>query len=64
MLLLFYYLAPVQNDSLVTSQCMQFTFGDKKEVYLQEESALPGTKKEIMRDWKRSIGPGIKGGLV
>ena len=32
--MLFYYLAPLQNDSIVTSRCMQFTFGDKREVYL------------------------------
>ena len=28
---LFYYLAPRQNDTVVTSQCMQFTLGDKGE---------------------------------
>ena len=50
MLLLFYFLAPLQNDCLVTSQCIQFTFGDKREVYLQDESApLPVTKKEYAR---------------
>ena len=27
--LLFYYLAPLQNDTNVTSQCMLFIFGDK-----------------------------------
>ena len=31
MTLFFYYLAPLQNDTVVTSQCMQFTFGDKGE---------------------------------
>ena len=36
MLLLLYYLAHLQNDCLATSQCMQFTFGDKREVYLQD----------------------------
>ena len=50
--MLFYYLAPLQNDSIVTSQCMQFTFGDKREVYLLDESALPVTKKESMREGK------------
>ena len=34
MLMLFQYLAPLQNDRLVMSQCMQFTFEDKREVYL------------------------------
>ena len=46
MLLLFYYLAPLLNDCLMMSQCMQFTFVDKREVYLQDESAQPVTKKE------------------
>ena len=31
MTLLFYYLAPLQNNNIVTSQCMQFIFGDKGE---------------------------------
>ena len=31
-LILFYYLAPQQNDSIVMSRCMQFTFGDKREM--------------------------------
>ena len=39
-LMIFYYLVPLQNDSIVTSQCVQFTFGDKREVYLLDESAL------------------------
>ena len=38
--LLFIYLAPLQNDCLVTSRSMQFIFGDKGEVYLLDESAL------------------------
>ena len=54
MLLLFYYLAPLQNDCLVTSRCMQFTFWDKREVYLQNKSALPVTKKESMQEGKKS----------
>ena len=37
-LVIFYYLAPVQNDCVVTSLCMQFTFGEKGEVYLLDES--------------------------
>ena len=43
-LMLFNYLALLQNDSIVTSGCMQFTFGDKGEVYLQDKSALPVTE--------------------
>ena len=31
MTLLFYFLAPLQNDTIVTSWCMQFNFGDKGE---------------------------------
>ena len=41
---------------------MQFTFGDKREVYLQDESALPVTEKESMREGKKSIGPRMKYG--
>ena len=49
MTLLFYYLrAPLQNDAVVTSGCMQFTLGDKREVYLLDESVLPVTEKESM----------------
>ena len=62
MLLLFYYLVPLLNDCLVTSRCMQFTFGDKREVYLQDESALPVIKKESMQKGKYSIGPRMKYG--
>ena len=60
MLLLFYYLAPLLNDCLMTSQCMQFTFGDKREVYLKDESALPVTKKESKCKGKMSIAPRMK----
>ena len=49
LLLLFYYLAPLQNDALVMSICVQFTFGDKKEVYLLDESAQPVAEKESMQ---------------
>ena len=45
-------------------QCMQFTFWDKREVYLLEESALPVTEKESMQEGKRSIGPRMKYGLA
>ena len=44
--MLFYYYAPLQNDALVASRCMQFTFGDKREVYLLDESVLPVIGKE------------------
>ena len=54
LLFLFYYLAPLQNDALVTSRGVQFIFGDKREVYLLDESALPVTEKESMREGKGS----------
>ena len=42
---------------------MQFTFGDKGEVHLLEESIiLPVTKKERRGEGKISIGPRIKYG--
>ena len=55
----FYYLAPLQNDSIMTSQCMQFSFGDKREVYLLGESALPVTEKENMQEGKMIQPPTI-----
>ena len=55
-LLFFYYLAPLLNDSLMMSWCMQFTFG------LLDESALPVTGKESMPKGKKSIGPRMKYG--
>ena len=48
--MVFKYLAPLQNDSILTSQCMKFAFGDKREVYLLDKSALSVTEKESM--WK------------
>ena len=36
------------------SQCMQFTFGYKREVYLLGESALPVTEKESMQEGKKA----------
>ena len=54
--LAFYYLAPLLNDTLVTSQCVQFTFGDKGDIKLLDESALPVTEKEIMRKWALALG--------
>ena len=54
-LMLFYYLATRQNDSVMTSRCMQITFGDKREIYLLGESALPVTEKENMREGKRAL---------
>ena len=57
--MLFYDLAPLQNDSIVTSRCVQFTFGDKRNIYLLDESV---TEKESRREGKRSIGPRMKNG--
>ena len=37
------------------SPCMQFIFGDKREVKLWGESALPVTEKERMREGKKGI---------
>ena len=39
---------------------MQFTFGDKREVYLLDESALPVTGKERRGEGESSIGPRMK----
>ena len=61
-LMIFYYLAPLQNASIVMSRCMQFNFEDKREVYLLSESVLPVSKKESMREGKKSIGPRMKYG--
>ena len=49
-------------NSVIVSriECMQFIFGDKREVYLLDESVLPVTKKERRREGKRSIGPWMK----
>ena len=44
------------------SRSMQFNFGDKREVYLLDESALSVTEKESMQEGKRSIGPRMKYG--
>ena len=33
---------------------MQFTFGDNREVYLLDKSALPVTEKESMREGKEA----------
>ena len=41
---------------------MRFTFGDKGEVYLLDESVLPVNEKEKRQEGKRSIGPRIKYG--
>ena len=59
-LMLFYYLVPLQNDSIVMSWCVQFTFGDKREVCLLGKSALPVSIKESMWERKKSIGPKMK----
>ena len=57
-----YDLAPLQNDYIVASRCMQFNFGDKGEVYLLDKSALPVNKKERMQEEKRTIGPRMNAG--
>ena len=41
---------------------MQFTFGDKREVYLHDKSALSVTRKESMREGKKRNGPKMKYG--
>ena len=41
---------------------MQFTFGDKGEAYLLDESVLPMTEKERRQEGKSSIGPRMKYG--
>ena len=41
---------------------MQFTFGDKREVHLLDESVLPVTEKERRGEGKSSIGPRMKYG--
>ena len=46
------------ND--VMSRCLQFTFGDKGEVYMLDESALPVTEKDSKLERKKSISPRIK----
>ena len=59
MTLLFYYLAPLQNDTDVTSRCMQFIFGDMWEAtYLIRE--WPVTEREGKGEGKKSIGPWTK----
>ena len=39
---------------------MQFILGDKREVHLLEESALPVTEKARRGEGKRNIGPRMK----
>ena len=41
---------------------MQFTFGDKREVYLVDESVLPVTEKERRGEGKSSNSPRMKCG--
>ena len=57
MTLLFYYLALLQNDTDVTSQCMQFIFGDKG-------PATCLNRECPTCDWKRGEGKGKKSLLV
>ena len=56
-LMLFYHLAPLQNDNIRTSRCMQFTFGDEREVYLLDDSALPVTEKEVIKNQMYTTSP-------
>ena len=46
MTLLFYYLAPLQNDTVVKSRCMQFNFGGKGE-------ATCLIRKEGKEEWEK-----------
>ena len=41
---------------------MQFTFGDKREAHLLDESVLPVTEKERRRKGKSSISPKMRYG--
>ena len=42
----FFYLDPLQNDAIMTSQCMHFNFCRGREVKITNESVLPVTEKE------------------
>ena len=53
--MLFYYFAPLQNDTIVMSYCMQFILGDKREVHLLNDSVLPVTEKERRREGKVAL---------
>ena len=66
MTLLFYYLATLQNVTVVTSRCVQFTFGDKGVVTCQIREC-PVTDKEGKREGKNRTGSvsdrGIQSGI-
>ena len=62
MTLLFYYLARLQNNAVVMSQYAQFTFVDKREVYLLDESVLPVMEKDSKGKGKKGIRPRMKYG--
>ena len=47
--LCFYYKALLQNDTVVMSRCVQFTFGDKGDVYLLDKSAYLWRKKRVCK---------------
>ena len=49
--LLFYYLAPLQNDTDVTSRCMQFIFGDKRCVFRPAHACLR-MRSHGRKQWK------------
>ena len=42
---------------------MQFTFGDKREVYLLDESALPVTEKKVCERGKDMLVPNCEGAI-
>ena len=46
-------------NSVIVSriECMQFIFGDKREVYLLDESVLPVTEKEGRQEGKTYFRP-------
>ena len=55
-----------RNKSMETTQIpnltLQFTFGDKGEAHLLDESVLPVTEKERKGEGKSSMGPRMKYG--
>ena len=46
MFVLFFYLDLLQNDAMVTSQCMHYIFCQGREFKIYHESVLPGMKRE------------------
>ena len=60
--LLFYYLAPLQNYTYVTSQCTQFIFGDKGAATCLIRECPTCDRKEGKGEGKKIIGPWTKYG--